>query len=632
MSQKISHLISKNRLELLLLALIFATGAFLRLYRIADYMTFLGDEGRDALVIKRILIDHHPTLIGPTTSVTTPAGHMYLGPLYYYLMLIPMTLTGLNPASAAVIVALFGLATLLLLWWTGRTWFSPPAGLTATLLYAISPTAITYSRSSWNPNIMPFFALLAIWSIWKIWQSDAPLTLNNHRHPERSFLSLPRNNSGVEGSPPRSATTKLTKKTHLIWFLLLAVSLAFALQSHYLGLLLIPPIALIWLLTAIRTFKYYPHQKRPFIHNTLYMILAFLILMSPLALFDFRHNFLNFNALKSFFTVRQTTVNLKFYKALPQVYPIFTQIIASLITAKNLLIAQMVSALITLTSSIYLLQSIVSRKNTGDTGGRAPVGAHSYEVARSTNGKETHGRTRIFSQISPAFLLLFLWLVTGVTGLGLYKQHIYDHYFGFLFPAVFLLTAWTINTLSLQAANLSSHINSRRGNPTGFLPFNILRKSSTFSITHPLLVIILTIPLIWVNLYYNPLRHAPNFQLQRTRQIAQTIVDQSQGQPFNLAMIAAQNYDAGYRFFLEKWQAPLVAIDPQLADTTITDQLFVICENQPPFQSREEDCNPLGHPQTEIAAFGWAQIDHRWSFPWGTTLYRLTHSQPSTGN
>ena len=36
------------------------------------------------------------------------------------------------------------------------------AGLVAALLYAISPTVIIYSRSSWNPNIMPFFALLSV--------------------------------------------------------------------------------------------------------------------------------------------------------------------------------------------------------------------------------------------------------------------------------------------------------------------------------------------------------------------------------------------------------------------------------------------------------------------------------------
>jgi hypothetical protein len=38
--------------------LILVIAAFLRLYRVADYMTFLGDEGRDVLVGKKIIVDH----------------------------------------------------------------------------------------------------------------------------------------------------------------------------------------------------------------------------------------------------------------------------------------------------------------------------------------------------------------------------------------------------------------------------------------------------------------------------------------------------------------------------------------------------------------------------------------------
>ena len=54
--------------------------AFFRLYKIADYMTFLGDEGRDVLIVRNLLTKADPILIGPGTSV----GNMYLGPLYYY--------------------------------------------------------------------------------------------------------------------------------------------------------------------------------------------------------------------------------------------------------------------------------------------------------------------------------------------------------------------------------------------------------------------------------------------------------------------------------------------------------------------------------------------------------------------
>ena len=79
--------IKKNKIEFLVLLVILLAAGFLRLYRISGYMTFLGDEGRDVLVVKRIIVDHKWTLLGPTASV----GGFFLGPIYYYFMLKPQT-------------------------------------------------------------------------------------------------------------------------------------------------------------------------------------------------------------------------------------------------------------------------------------------------------------------------------------------------------------------------------------------------------------------------------------------------------------------------------------------------------------------------------------------------------------
>lgn len=57
----------KKRLPLILLVLILLLSAFLRLYKISDYMTFLGDEGRDVLVVKGIL-EGDLTFLGPRAS------------------------------------------------------------------------------------------------------------------------------------------------------------------------------------------------------------------------------------------------------------------------------------------------------------------------------------------------------------------------------------------------------------------------------------------------------------------------------------------------------------------------------------------------------------------------------------
>lgn len=159
MKFKISKL---KLLDFITIVVVILLAAFLRLYRITDYMTFLGDEGRDVLVVYEIL-HGNPTLLGPTASV----GGFFLGPIYYYLMTPFLFLFNYNPVGPAVMVALFGVATVYLIYKVASEFFGKTSGLVAALLYSISPLVIAYSRSSWNPNLMPFFSLLTLYTLYK---------------------------------------------------------------------------------------------------------------------------------------------------------------------------------------------------------------------------------------------------------------------------------------------------------------------------------------------------------------------------------------------------------------------------------------------------------------------------------
>lgn len=132
-----------------------------RLYRIADYTTFQGDQGIDALAAKRLLVDHIIPLEGPATS----AGGVHLGPLYYYVLAIPMGLVWLEPLADAVLMAVLGAVSAGLAYAIANQWFGRTAGLCAALLMAISPAAITATRSAWNPAPAPFFVLLAVYGL-----------------------------------------------------------------------------------------------------------------------------------------------------------------------------------------------------------------------------------------------------------------------------------------------------------------------------------------------------------------------------------------------------------------------------------------------------------------------------------
>ncbi len=130
--------LKKNRIEVLIFVAILSLAAFFRFYRINEYMTFLGDEGRDALVVKRILVLHQTPLLGPPTSI----GNMYLGPLYYYMMAFAMAFDFMNPVAAAVMVALIGTITVGMIYFLSRVWFGKQAAVVASLLYAFSSVTI----------------------------------------------------------------------------------------------------------------------------------------------------------------------------------------------------------------------------------------------------------------------------------------------------------------------------------------------------------------------------------------------------------------------------------------------------------------------------------------------------------
>ncbi|MFH1289421.1 MAG: glycosyltransferase family 39 protein [Patescibacteria group bacterium] len=498
--------------EFILLFLILVLASILRFYKIDQYMTFLGDEGRDAIAVKRMVVDLKPRLIGPVTSI----GNMYLGPLYYYFIAPSMLIGNLSPVSLAAFVAMIGVITVGLVWMTAREWFGKFAGICSSFLFAISPVVIIYSRSSWNPNVMPFFAILTAWGVYQVWV-----------------------------------------KRNYLWLLGLGVTLSFATQSHYLGILLIPFAALFGALAFIELVR----KKKPlkkFVFLSLGAIGIFLTLtVAPLVWFDLRHGFINLNAFKAFFTVRQETVNLKVYKALPGLWELATQFVSRVLTAKNDFFGKWFLSGLSLALASFAFLGI-KRKN-----------------------------FKNFINQEKGLIIVLAWLFIGLLGLGNYKQHIYDHYFGFLYPAIFLFLGWILTKL-----------------------WDLKLGGKVFTLAVVLLLTFLSVS-------ESPLKYPPNNQLEKTKAIARLIAEKAEGKPFNLGLIAECNYDDSYNFFLEIWEEPVVEIEALRAEETITDQLFVICEKLP--------CEPPNAPQAEIANFGWSKIVDEWEVK-GIKIYKLTHS------
>ncbi len=243
----------KKNLPLIFLILIILLAAFLRLYRISDYMTFLGDEGRDVLVVKEMLAGNL-TLLGPRSS----AGDFFMGPAYYYLMTPFLWLFKLDPVGPAVMVALFGIATVFLIYFVGKKFFDEKAGLFAAALYAVSPVVINYSHSSWNPNVLPFFSLLFIYMLYKA----------------------------------------IVSKNSWKYFVFSGFLLGIALQLHYLSLFL-GVIAAFYIFFG----QWYKSKKihiATTVKGYVQLLAGFIIGFSPFIAFEARHEFLNTKAILTF--------------------------------------------------------------------------------------------------------------------------------------------------------------------------------------------------------------------------------------------------------------------------------------------------------------------------------------------
>ncbi|MCX6724843.1 MAG: glycosyltransferase family 39 protein, partial [Candidatus Shapirobacteria bacterium] len=155
--------IKNHKLAYLLLLLILIGSAFWRLYRVGDLLGFYYDQGRDALKVNEILTFKDFPAIGPTTGI---AG-LFLGPLWYYL-LVPFYFLGKgNPAVAASFIAFFDVGTVFLLYWFGREFYDRKIGLLGAFFWGFSYYLIRSARWFSNPSPLPFFTILLLYGLVK---------------------------------------------------------------------------------------------------------------------------------------------------------------------------------------------------------------------------------------------------------------------------------------------------------------------------------------------------------------------------------------------------------------------------------------------------------------------------------
>ncbi len=239
--------------------IVVAVAVFLRLYRLEGFATFLSDQGRDAIIVKRIVTFQHFPAIGASSSV----GQVYLGPFYYYLIAPFLLLFNFNPVGLVFGVAFFSIIGIIFSYYVIKKEFNAIIAFFFLLLVTFSSVNIDASRFSWNPNLLPFFSFFTLYWFYRF-----------------------------------SQTNKIR------YAILLGAFFSFSIQLHYLAGFLIIPMLLYYLL-SLRTVK---HILQYLIH-TVISLTVFALFTSPLIIFDLRHNFLNIKNLIKLFTIQGVVSN-----------------------------------------------------------------------------------------------------------------------------------------------------------------------------------------------------------------------------------------------------------------------------------------------------------------------------------
>lgn len=219
----------------LILIIILLIALFFRTYQMVERFEFAHDGDLYSWIVKDIVVNHHFRLIGQLTS----APGIFIGPLFYYLLIPFFLLSKMDPIGALIPITILGLFTVFSYYLVLSKLFKKEVGLIAAFLYAV--LLVTVGQDRW---VVPTVTT----SIWAIWYFYALIMLSRG-----SFFVLP----------------ILGILIGLIWHIHIA---------------LIP--TLVAVPVAILLSKKLPNFKQVIISFILFSILSF-----PLIGFELRHNF-----------------------------------------------------------------------------------------------------------------------------------------------------------------------------------------------------------------------------------------------------------------------------------------------------------------------------------------------------
>ncbi len=226
-----------NRI-LIISVIIFGLSLLIRTNNLKNALIFVGDQEYQATYAMTIVKDFHPIWIGVSAAHTG----FYLGPLFTYFTAFWLFFSRGDPLITGYVAAFIGSVVSLLIYiFIYDISKNHSVALISSIVYTFSPLIIFYDRVYWNPTPLPFLSICLLYFLYKA-----------------------------------------LKGNKVFWFLF---SIAFALILHtHLSIL---PLGFLGLFHAIK------NRKAIGFKYLLLSIIGFLVLYSPLMIFDINHNWSN---------------------------------------------------------------------------------------------------------------------------------------------------------------------------------------------------------------------------------------------------------------------------------------------------------------------------------------------------
>ena len=139
-----------------ILLLILALGLFLRVYKAGAMFLYGHDQDLASWMVKDVLVNKHLRLIGQETSTQG----IFIGPLFYYLLIPFYLLFGMDPIGGVALVTILGIFSIWSFYFVFSRIFNKNTGLIAAFLYAVSFYTIFNDREA-----VPTMPVIT-WSVW----------------------------------------------------------------------------------------------------------------------------------------------------------------------------------------------------------------------------------------------------------------------------------------------------------------------------------------------------------------------------------------------------------------------------------------------------------------------------------